>query len=66
VETKKHLATLELSHSLSDISDYRDLWQIFQSTIKKIRVVFLDRRLRIIDLPLYTTISTTNAKVQRP
>jgi len=56
VETKKNQATMELSHSLSDISDYRDLWQIFQSTIKKIRVVFLDRRLRIIDLPLYTTI----------
>ena len=32
---KKNQATLELSHSLSDISDYRDLWQIFQSTIKK-------------------------------
>ena len=29
-------ATLELSRSLDDISDYRELWQVYQQTISKI------------------------------
>jgi hypothetical protein len=29
-------ATLELSRSLEDISDYRELWQVYQQTISKI------------------------------
>ncbi|GAB6905076.1 hypothetical protein DESC_700111 [Desulfosarcina cetonica] len=33
---KKKNVAAELSHTLTDISDYKELWQVFQTTIAKL------------------------------